>query len=68
MKKSRYPLNMGLGGPQRLSGCFGEGKNGMNLGASILSVRSNCGILTSHMKVSVYIHLQFLLGLNDRVF
>jgi len=34
----------------------------------MLSVRSCCGIVTSHMKVSVYIHLQFLMGLNDRVF
>jgi hypothetical protein len=40
----------------------------MNLGTSVLSVRSSYEIVTGHMKVSVYIHLQFLMGLNDRVF
>jgi hypothetical protein len=68
LKKSRYPLNRRLGVLQRLSGCFGEGKNGMNLGTSMLSVRSSCGIVAGHMKVYVYINLHFLMGLNDRVF
>jgi hypothetical protein len=68
LKKSRYPLNRKLGVSQRLSGCFGEGKNEMNFGTCMLSVRSSCGIVTGHMKVYVHIHLQFLMGLNDRVF
>ena len=34
----------------------------------MLSVRSSCGIVTIHVIVSVCIHLQYLMGLNESAF